>query len=97
MDIETVKEYLRIDDDADDVIIQIMMDAAEQYITDAVGGYDENNPKTTMLFLMLMQDFYENRILTVKEAEKQRLSYVVTTMVAQLQVEELLKEGATGG
>lgn len=37
MDIDAVKEYLRIDDDADDMTIELMMNAAKEYIKDAVG------------------------------------------------------------
>ena len=45
MDIDAVKEYLRIDDDADDMTIELMMNAAKEYIKDAVGKCDEKNPK----------------------------------------------------
>ena len=77
MDIDAVKEYLRIDDDADDMTIELMMNAAKEYIKDAVGKCDEKNPKTQMLFMLIIQDLYENRVLTVKEADKQRLTHVV--------------------
>lgn len=92
MDIDAVKEYLRIDDDADDMTIELMMSAAKEYIKDSVGKCDETNPKTRMLFFALVQDFYENRILTVKEADKQRLSHVIGSMVLQLQMAELEAE-----
>lgn len=92
MDIDAVKEYLRIDDDADDMTIEIMMSAAKEYIKDAVGKCDEKNPKTKMLFFALMQDFYENRILVIKESDKQRLSHVIGSMVLQLQMAELEEE-----
>jgi len=95
MDIEAVKEYLRIDDDADDKTIELMMNAAKEYIKDAVGKCDEENPKTRMLFMLLMQDFYENRVLTVKESDKQRVSHVVSSIVLQLQLAEL-EDGKDG-
>ena len=72
-----------------------MMSAAEEYIKDAVGKCDEENPKTQMLFMFLMQDFYENRVLTVKESDKQRVSHVVGSIVLQLQAAEL--EGEKDG
>lgn len=92
MDIDAVKEYLRIDDDTDDMTIELMMSAAKEYIKDAVGRCDEKNPKTRLLFYALMQDFYENRILVVKEADKQRLSHVIGSIVLQLQMAELEAE-----
>ncbi len=97
MDIETVKEYLRIDEDADDNVIKLMMRVAKQFIKDGVGFYDEENVKMNMLFLYVMQDLYENRILSVKEAEKQRFSGVVTSLVLQLQVEALVMEDEADG
>ena len=39
-----------------------------------------------------MQDLYENRVLTVKEADKQRLTHVVGSMVLQLQTSQLEEE-----
>lgn len=97
MTIDDVKAYLRIDTDEDDIIIETMMQATEQYITDSVGFYDEENPKIKMLYWLIMQDFYENRALAVKESDKQRLSHVVSTIVMQLQTEELLKAGVSSG
>ena len=91
MDIDAVKEYLRIDDDADDMTLELMMNAAREYIKDAVGKCDEKNP-TQMLFMLIIQDLYENRVLTVKEADKQLLTHVVGSMVLQLQVSQLEEE-----
>lgn len=93
MTLDDVKAYLRIDEDADDMVLEVMMQAAEQYIRDAVGFYEEENPKIKMLYWLVIQDFYENRVLVVKETDKQRLSYVVSSIVMQLQTEALLKEG----
>lgn len=97
MNYDEVKNYLRIDEDEDENLIKIMMSATEQYIKNAVGFYDENNAKMKMLYALVMQDFYENRILTVKESDKQRLTHVVSSIVLQLQTEALLKEGAEDG
>lgn len=92
MNLEEVKAYLRIDEDADDLTISMMMDAAKQFITDAVEFYDESNPKIKMLFALVMQDFYENRVLVVKESDRQRLAFVASSLLMQLQVEALMKE-----
>ena len=70
MSLELVKKYLRIDEDADDDVLQIMMDAAKQYIIDA-------------------QDLYENRVLNVREADKQRMAYTFGSIVLQLQCDEM--------
>lgn len=92
MTVDEVKTYLRIDEDADDMIINLMMQAAEDYVRDAVGFYESDNAKIKMLYLLVMQDLYENRTLVVKEADKQRLAYVTASLVMQLQVESLMRE-----
>lgn len=97
MTLDDVKAYLRIDEDADDMVLEVMMQATEQYIRDAVGFYEEENPKIKMLYWLVIQDFYENRVLVVKETDKQRLSCVVSSIVMQLQTEALLKEGEGHG
>lgn len=95
MDVELVKQYLRIDTDDDDNLIELMMGATEDYIKDAVGReYDANNKRMNLLYLAIMQELYENRTYTIKEAEKRRLAYVVGSIVLQLQCEEV-DEGLT--
>ena len=92
MDLEAVKEYLRIDGEADDGTLRTMMRSAEAYIRDAAGFYDPDNPKIQLLFALLMQDFYENRVLVVKEADRQRLGHAAASLLLQLQTVALLKE-----
>lgn len=72
MDKQKVKEYLRVDFDEDDGIIEQMMAAAENYIIAAVGKYDSSNEKANMLFMALVQDLYDNRTLMVTEQQKKR-------------------------
>lgn len=92
MGIEEVKSYLRIDEDADDAILELMMEAARQYILDAVGEFNEGNFKVRLLFLAIMQDFYENRILAVKEVDRQRMAYLYGSIILQLQCEKMVGE-----
>lgn len=85
MTIDTVKEYLRVDIDEDDKIIQQMMAAAEGYIVGAVGKYDPENEKANLLYLAIVQDLYENRMLMVTEQQKKKMSYVYASIILQLQ------------
>lgn len=96
MELNDVKAYLRIDDDADDTVLELMMQAAEEYIQDAVGWCDLTRPKMKLLYFLLLQDFYENRVLVVKEADRQRLTQVASSIILQLQLEGPAKE-ETGG
>lgn len=96
MELNDVKAYLRIDDDADDTVLELMMQAAEEYIQDAVGWCDLTYPKMKLLYFLILQDFYENRVLVVKEADRQRLTQVASSMILQLQLEGQMKEEADG-
>lgn len=87
MDKQEVKEYLRVDFDEDDRIIEQMMAAAENYIIAAVGKYDSDNEKANMLYLALVQDLYDNRTLMVTEQQKKRMSYTFASIILQLQLQ----------
>lgn len=88
MKIEEVKEFLRVDYDDDDQMIRSIMQAAEGYISAAVGSYDDFNPKAKMLFLAVAQDLYDNRNLTVTEQQRNRMSYMYSSIILQLQLED---------
>lgn len=87
MDKQQVKEYLRVDFDEDDRIIEQMMAAAEDYIISAVGKYDRENEKANMLFKAIVQDLYDNRTLMVTEQQKKRMSYTFASIILQLQLQ----------
>lgn len=85
MTLEEVKSYLRVDFDDDDALIRQMMAAAEAYIIDAVGKYDNTNPKANLLFYALVQDLYDNRSLLVTDQQRKRMSYTYGAIILQLQ------------
>lgn len=85
MTIEEVKEYLRVDIDDDDKMIAQMMAAAESYIIGAVGKYNPEDERANILFLAVVQDLYENRMLMVTEQQKKRMSYLYASIILQLQ------------
>ena len=86
MGIDEGKEYLRVDGNDEDKIISSMMTVAEDYIVSAIGGYDSSNEKANMLFMALVQDMYDNRVLMVTEQQKKRMSYTFASIILQLQL-----------
>lgn len=85
--IDMVKQYLRIDTDADDGLLEMMMEAARAYIIAVVGSFDSDDRRARILFLAVMQDLYENRTYTVTEAQKRRLAHTQASIILQLQCE----------
>jgi uncharacterized phage protein (predicted DNA packaging) len=86
MTLADVKEYLGVDDDADDTLIQSCIDTAEDYIASAVGKYDDTNPKAQTLCKALVQDFYDHREL-MHSVARQRMGFVYRSIIMQLQLE----------
>ncbi len=102
MTLQEVKDYLRIDGDEDDGILPLMMQAAEEFVTEAVGAFDETKARAKILYLAAMQDIYENRTLTQTDSKGYSVSPSLTAMmrslITQLQIEELeAEEGGTDG
>ena len=96
MELSAVKEYMRVDENDDDSMIQLMMGAAEEYIKSAVGRFDETNPKVKLLYMAAVQDMYDNRQLIAVNSEgsgvSQHFRNMFQSIVTQLQAEELLNE-----
>ncbi|GIW49201.1 MAG: hypothetical protein KatS3mg079_677 [Caloramator sp.] len=82
--LEEAKHHLRIDTEDDDAYIQILINAAEQFIYNITGKtFDENNSLAKTVCLLLIADLYEKRELTTdKTSEKVR--DIVTMILTQL-------------
>ena len=92
MTIEQVKDYLRVDGDDDDSIIQTMMEAAKEYIVSAVGEYDEKDKTAKILFCAIVQNMYDNRELMQSDIQqKKAIEYTFKSMILQLQMKKVIK------
>ncbi len=89
MDITTIKEYLKIDFDDDDKILEMLLGSARRYIYDAVGYQpDETDERVKLLLLVLVSDWYEHREYTSSQKISQKVRYTVRSIVLQLQYSE---------
>lgn len=86
MTLEKVKQFLKVDFDDDDSIIELIMVAAEEYIAGAVGTCDFNKARVRLLYLNLVGSMYENRLFTV-DTSNEKLSWITNSMLLQLQLE----------
>lgn len=81
--VEEVKDYLRIDNNEDDCTIQLLIDAAEEYLFNTTGRqHDSSNQLAKLFCLVLVCDWYENRQLVGRVGEKVR--YIINSMAQQL-------------
>lgn len=86
MELATVKKHLRVDFDDDDELIQLEQAAAERYVTNAVGRYNDDDPLAQQLVLFLVGEMYNNRQYSISVNNK--TAYTVRSMIVQLQRDE---------
>lgn len=87
--LQQTKEYLRIDHNEEDTFIQLCVDQAQQYLSDAIDNFDEKlvQPKFVekckIPMLLLVQTMYDNRSFATKDEEK--INFIVSSFMLQLQ------------
>lgn len=90
--LDEVKDYLRVEDDSDDVQITSMMEFAKNYIVDAVGVFDETNPTAVMLAKAITQDVFDHReLMQSDQQQKKSIEYMYKSMIMQLQIAQFKK------
>lgn len=93
MDLNTVKNFLRVDFDDDDDLINLLIDVAEEYITAAVGECDYMSARVKLLAMVIITDLYETRSMTTDKMS-QKTQHTIRSIIAQLQAESELKNEA---
>lgn len=87
LDLEETKLWLRVDEDEEDLLIQTLIDAAEEYAKTAVGSnYDPTKAKTKLLAMTCVADWYENRSL-VGQDTSDKMRPIVRSLIMQLRYE----------
>lgn len=63
LDLETVKQYIRVDYDDDDEIIQLMLDTVLEDLAELIPDFNADKPtnRQKMLILVNVKDLYESR------------------------------------
>lgn len=70
LELEEAKEWLRIDGSDEDLLLTTIMEIAQEKI-DEFGVNASSKKKSKLLFLILVTDMYENRMLGIsKEVEE---------------------------
>lgn len=86
MDLETIKQFLKVDFPDDDIYITLLIDVAKEYIVDAVGLYDETIARHKLLLLNIISTLYENRQLVIDKSND-KVSYTLKSIILQLQLD----------
>lgn len=81
MELKDLKEYLRVDYDDDDMIIQMMHDAVIDEMEELIPKFDRNNitNRQKLLICTYVKELYDHRDQTTASADKVR--YAVQSML----------------
>jgi uncharacterized phage protein (predicted DNA packaging) len=89
--LELVKEYLRLDGNDEDLILNHLIDSAKEYLKNATGvDFDEGNHNHKMVVLLLTTRWYENRNLIGKGGND--LDFTLSSMLLQIELEGKINE-----
>ncbi|WP_340639720.1 head-tail connector protein [Bacillus atrophaeus] len=61
MELEAIKNYLKVEHEEDDRQLLNQIAAAKSYIINGIGRYTEGNPQFELVLQMLVQHWYENK------------------------------------
>ena len=87
-----IKSYLRIDYNDDDELIELMANAAEDYLADATGIDKKSlaqsqNKRAALFVIILTGDWYSNRELFREKATSEKVSHTLKSILLQLKLE----------
>lgn len=82
--LEETKQFLRIDNNNEDMLISTLILSAEEYLFNATGKtFDASNNLAKLFCLVLISEWYENRELMANRIGE-KVRYVITSMLIQL-------------
>lgn len=90
MDLEYVKNYLRVCTDEDDLLISNLINTSISYLQGAVDDFDEKikNEKfkniADLVICAMVSEMYDNRVF-VKNDRYDKVSYMTRSMINHLQ------------
>ena len=88
MNLEVIKDYLKIDFNEDDELLEMFLGSARKYLMSAVEceKLDETDERVKVALLALVSDWYEHREYVGDSSPKVR--YTIRSIVLQLQSEQ---------
>lgn len=88
MTLEEIKDYLHIDADFDDDddLLEMLLEAAKQFIKEATGKeFEEENKLYKLLILILISHYYEHRE-AVSDGTLTEVPYTIKSLLTHLSI-----------
>lgn len=87
---EEARQFAKVEDDY--IAFNLAFDAALETVEGAIGTFHKEKARERLLLCMVTQNFYDNRSILSKKT-KEGLSYIVRTIMLQLQLEAEDEDG----
>mgnify|MGYP003372378756 CR=1 FL=1 len=84
-ELEEIKNYLRIDFDDDDSLLNTIILAGKEYIKNAIGYIDMDKPSFKILLYTICADLYEKRSYLIDKAIQ--TNKIINSLILQLQLQ----------
>lgn len=84
--VQSLKNYLRIDHDEDDLLLETILAAGKQYISGQTGlplSEWEEKQDLTIALMVLCCDMYDNRSYNVQSTRTSSVNQVIDTIISQ--------------
>ncbi len=94
LSLEKTKNYLRVDVNEDDELIEMLINSAFSYVSNAIDDFEEKSKnelfrnKAEHIMLFLIADWYDSRQYSRYEKYNE-VAHVVTAMIQQIQLEDI--------
>lgn len=86
-ELEEIKNYLRMDFDDDDILLNTIILAGKEYIKNAIGYIDMDKPSFKILLYIICADLYERRSYLIDKAIQ--TNKIINSLILQLQLAEV--------
>lgn len=84
-ELNEIKDYLRVDFDDDDTLLNTIILASKEYIKNAIGYIDMQKPTFKVLLYTICADLYERRSYLIDKAIK--TNNIINSLILQLQLQ----------
>ncbi|MCO4849963.1 head-tail connector protein [Bacillus vallismortis] len=84
MDLETIKNYLKVEHEEDDRQLLRQIAAAKSYIVNAIGRYTEGHAQFEIVLQMLVAHWYEKRGMYESGTTGSSIPFTVEHLLTQL-------------
>lgn len=86
IDLEAVKEFLRVDYEEEDALIESLIIASEMYLKNATGKeFTSKNELAVLYCKVLIGDWYNNRELMANKNVSEKVKFTLQSILLQLQ------------